>query len=257
MGNLGTPKEVFLQAIQTALGKSDRQPTDLHAPLTQTLQQLEEELFSLRQYLASNESDIVDKLKDTAASKGWQLHGASSEIAVSDYIYHLLDDRDGPGLIVRSDQDIFQQVPIDRPLIDKGIQIKVISQRSGLPQEQLRKHMMQADVGVTGVDYAIAETGSVVLIPKRGLSRLVSLVPPIHVAIVRPQEVVATLENIFLLQRIAYYRGELWHYVNFVSGPSRTADIEQTLVVGVHGPKQAHMILLESSDHRPRSQDFI
>ena len=126
MGNLGTPKEVFLQAIQTALGKSDRQPTDPYAPLTQTLQQLEEELFSLRQYLASNESDIVDKLKDTAASKGWQLHHASSEIAVSDCIYHLLDDTDRPGLVVRSDQDIFQQVPIDRALGDNGIQVQVI-----------------------------------------------------------------------------------------------------------------------------------
>jgi L-lactate dehydrogenase complex protein LldG len=101
-------------------------------------------------------------------------------------------------------------------------------------------------MGVTGADYAVAETGSVVVIPRAGLSRLVSLVPPIHVALVRPQDVVESLDDVFLLRRLEYMRtgGDMGSYLNFITGPSRTADIEQTLVVGVHGPREVHMVLL-------------
>jgi len=106
--------------------------------------------------------------------------------------------------------------------------------------------MAAADLGITGADYAVAETGSVVVLPRRGLSRLVSVLPPVHVALVRPQEVVATLDDVFLLRRLEYYRngGDMGSYLNFITGPSRTADIEQTLVVGVHGPREVHLVLL-------------
>ena len=67
-----------------------------------------------------------------------------------------------------------------------------------------------------------------------------------HLAIVRPQDIVDTLDDIFLLRRLDYVRngGDMGSYLNFISGPSRTADIEQTLVVGVHGPKEVHLIIL-------------
>ena len=70
--------------------------------------------------------------------------------------------------------------------------------------------------------------------------------PPIHLALVRPQDVVDTLDDVFLLGRLQYHRsgGDMGSYLNFITGPSRTADIEQTLVVGVHGPKEVHMVLL-------------
>ena len=85
-----------------------------------------------------------------------------------------------------------------------------------------------------------------VVAPRRGLSRLVSVVPPVHVAIVRPSDVVGTLDDLFALRRLEYAGngGEMGSYLNFITGPSRTADIEQTIVVGVHGPREVHMALL-------------
>ena len=87
---------------------------------------------------------------------------------------------------------------------------------------------------------------SVVVLPRRGLSRLVSLVPPVHVAVVRPQDVVDSLDDVFLFRRLEYYRNgeDMGSYLNFITGPSRTADIEMRLVVGVHGPKEVHLVLL-------------
>ena len=111
----------------------------------------------------------------------------------------------------------------------------------------VRERIRRADVGITGTDYAVAETGSLVILPRRGLSRLVSLVPPVHIALVRPQEVVESLHDLFLLRRLEYYRrgGEMGSYLNFITGPSRTADIEMTIVQGVHGPKTVHLALIE------------
>ena len=77
-------------------------------------------------------------------------------------------------------------------------------------------------MGITGADYAIAETGSVVVLPRRGLSRLVSVVPPVHVAIVRSSDVVGTLDDLFTLRRLEYVRngGEMGSYLNFITGPA-------------------------------------
>ena len=112
--------------------------------------------------------------------------------------------------------------------------------------QSLREEVRRAGLGLTGADYALAETGSIVILPRRGLSRLVSVVPPVHVALVRPEELLESLDDLFLLRRLEYYRngGEMGSYLNFITGPSRTADIEMTIVQGVHGPKEVHLVLL-------------
>ena len=113
-------------------------------------------------------------------------------------------------------------------------------------REQVRARIIESGIGITGADYAVAETGSVVVLPRKGLSRLVSLVPPVHVAVVRIGDVVETLDDVFLFRRLEYHRngGEMGSYLNFITGPSRTADIEMKLVVGVHGPREVHLVLL-------------
>ncbi len=64
-----------------------------------------------------------------------------------------------------------------------------------------------------------------------------------------PEQVVESLEDVFILRRLAYHQGsgDMGSYMNFISGPSRSGDIEQTIVTGVHGPVEAHMVILEGS----------
>ena len=96
------------------------------------------------------------------------------------------------------------------------------------------------DVGITTAQAAIAETGTLVLDSARERHRLVSLVPPVHIAIVDASTIRATLgETLSMLQN----GKELSPAVTFITGPSRTADIELTLTIGVHGPQELYVII--------------
>lgn len=100
----------------------------------------------------------------------------------------------------------------------------------------------RVDVGITSTRGGIAETGSLILWPSADEPRLMSLVPPIHVAVLYASELYSTFHQAMLAQR--------WHEsmptnALLVSGPSKTADIEQTLAYGVHGPKELIVLVLE------------
>lgn len=96
------------------------------------------------------------------------------------------------------------------------------------------------DVGITSAQAAIAETGTLVLDSTHERHRLVSLVPPVHIAIVEASTIYATVgETLSMLQN----GKELSPAITFITGPSRTADIELTLTIGVHGPQELYVII--------------
>ena len=97
-------------------------------------------------------------------------------------------------------------------------------------------------VGVTGAFAAIAETGTLVLATGPESPATASLLPETHVAVLSAHLIVAHMEDAFALVREAF--GELPRAIHFVSGPSRTADIDQTIVLGAHGPSRVHVVLV-------------
>jgi L-lactate dehydrogenase complex protein LldG len=98
-------------------------------------------------------------------------------------------------------------------------------------------------LGVTGVYCAIAETGTMVILSGAETPTATMLLPDTHVAVVRASRIVAGMEDAFALLRGE--RTTMPRAVNFVSGPSRTGDIEQTIVLGAHGPYRVHILVLE------------
>ena len=162
------------------------------------------------------------------------------------YVLNLAKEKRA-GLIVRSNHEILNRLPLDATLRRAGARVTTIATSRSATRKELREEMARADIGITGVDYAIAETGTCVLVPRQGVSRTVSLLPPIHVAIVEPHQVYESLDDLFALRRLAYLQaqGDMGSYLSLISGPSRTADVEQTLVVGVHGPVEVHMVMLD------------
>jgi len=100
-------------------------------------------------------------------------------------------------------------------------------------------------VGITGAFCAIAETGTLITLSGPRTPASASLLPETHVAIVEKARIVSGMEEAWVLMRIE--RGAPPRAVNFISGPSRTADIEQTVTLGAHGPYRVHIILVGDS----------
>lgn len=98
------------------------------------------------------------------------------------------------------------------------------------------------DAAVTSTRGAIAETGSLILWPNTDEPRLMSLVPPVHIAVLEADQIFATFHEAVALQR---WSDGMPTNALLVSGPSKTADIEQTLAYGVHGPKELVVIVIE------------
>ncbi|GAB4162853.1 MAG: LUD domain-containing protein [Candidatus Promineifilaceae bacterium] len=109
-----------------------------------------------------------------------------------------------------------------------------------------REQCAQADVGLTGAATALAETGTIILHSGSGCSRLTALLPPIHVALVSAANLTPDL-----FTWTAARQEPPPAAITLVSGPSKTADIEQTMAIGVHGPKR--LIVLLYQEEKPDS----
>jgi L-lactate dehydrogenase complex protein LldG len=110
---------------------------------------------------------------------------------------------------------------------------------------QFRKPEDRDLVGLTGCFCATAETGTLVLLSSPQTWASGALLPETHIAVVPASRIVAGHEDAFALIRAE--RGELPRAVNFVSGPSRTGDIEQTIILGAHGPYRVHAIVVHGA----------
>lgn len=131
--------------------------------------------------------------------------------------------------------------------------LEVVVAAAGHEDEEARmKHRIaaaEAQIGVTGADFALAETGTLILLSGRGRPRSTSLLPDYHVAVFGKGALVESLEQVGVLLEALHVDPALTMsgaMINFITGPSRTADIELTLTRGVHGPKEVHAIFVES-----------
>jgi L-lactate dehydrogenase complex protein LldG len=100
-------------------------------------------------------------------------------------------------------------------------------------------------VGITGAFCAVAETGTLMLLSGPQTWSSVSLLPETHIAVVAASRIVGAMEDAFALARTEH--GDLPRAINFISGPSRTGDIEQTIVLGAHGPYRVHVIVVQGA----------
>jgi L-lactate dehydrogenase complex protein LldG len=164
-----------------------------------------------------------------------------------------LEAVDGHCMIVQGDEGIARALTqivrgqylaiSDNPEVERLLQLTdlEIEELSTAPNAH---DIFRFDVGISTVQAAIAETGTLVLDSTNERHRLVSLVPPIHIAIVRASQIYRTLGEVLSLIR---KEKEISPAVTFITGPSRTADIELTLAIGVHGPQELYVIIDEVS----------
>ncbi len=138
-------------------------------------------------------------------------------------------------------------------IFSKKLKIKKVSddpkEMVKIARERLRQSFIDADMGITGANVAIADTGTIAIVTNEGNGRLVSTLPPIHVAVLGVEKIVPTIDDAVAMLKLLPRSGtaqKITSYVSFVTGPSRTSDIELVPVMGVHGPKEMHIVLLDN-----------
>jgi len=114
--------------------------------------------------------------------------------------------------------------------------------RSGIREVgELMAVCAQADIGITSADYALSDTGTLVMMASPAEGRLVSLLPPAHLAVVPRERILTGLDELFT---ILPDPAALTSSMVLITGPSQTGDIEQTLIRGVHGPGEITVVIV-------------
>jgi len=244
-------RQEFLSKVRHALGHFPVDGASKSPDFQNQILMPEKDLFLLAEkamdLAKSRSEELFIELESSATKIGWNVTRFGSFKQVSDYVVDISSKLKAES-VIRSGHPLLENLDLDQFLADAGIKIDSIFidnvDDKTFEQRLLRAKAADADIGITGVDYAIAETGSCVLFAKEKVSRLVSLLPPVHVAIVQKGQVLPSLDELFVLQRRDFLQGDELRYMNLISGPSRSADIEQTITTGVHGPGKVYMILL-------------
>lgn len=205
-------------------------------------------LSSIRSHLAAS---VPEENHENLPQNPVILSKTPSDISLVDLFRQSVEAVNGHAIIVNNDTDIaaaltriITDLKAQRLAISDNPEVERLLNLTDLEIEELgvapdAHDIFRFDVGITTVQAAIAETGTLVLDSAQERHRLVSLVPPVHIAIVDASKIYETLG-----EALAFiHKKEISPAVTFITGPSRTADIELTLTVGVHGPQELYVIV--------------
>jgi L-lactate dehydrogenase complex protein LldG len=175
--------------------------------------------------------DAVERFCREFAAAGGVAHRAADAKDAVDIIVSLVQAKEARRVLLGGG---LEALPLADALARTGVEIV-------RADEGDKAEYFAADVGVSGVDHLIAETGSVVMLTRSDQPRSLSLLPPVHIAVARHEQIVEDLFDLFEASAIG--AAPLPACVSIITGPSKTGDIELKLVTGVHGPGEIHVVL--------------
>jgi L-lactate utilization protein LutC len=199
------------------------------------------EATHLAAYVGGGEDKVASFLTEwiSVGGKGKRVNGVAG---LRRYVTGFLDSC-RPASVIRWSHPLLTRLEIDALLGER--QIKVLGWEELARQSKVERWpaAFAADLGITSVDWAVAETGTLALssLPEQG--RVVSLLPATYLAIIEPSQIVADLFDLF--ERFEERKQDLPSNIAFVTGPSKTGDIELKLTTGVHGPGNVNVVIVE------------
>ena len=234
-------REQILGDIRRALHRDKKSGSAHSEPAPSASSTLDRLVSEIKSNCEQRRGELIGQFESELTRIGGRFHRAPTVEAAFQYIERVASDRQAKS-VVGWDAPLFDGVDVRSRLNEKGIEFA-----NQMIDGELIRRAAAADIGISGVDYALSDTGTLVLLASKGQARSISLLPPVHIAVVRPQQVLSGLSDLLpLLRSGAAAAGiDLSSAVTLITGPSRTADIELTLVVGVHGPQELHVVLLD------------
>jgi L-lactate dehydrogenase complex protein LldG len=210
-------------------------------------------LSSIRQHLAA--SVPYDKLEPPAHPEpvAATAPATATSLSLVELFKQSLEAVEGHCVVAQTEDDVVRELTriignrLRRVAISDSPAVHRLIHMTDLEVDEFAivpdaREVFRFDVGITMAQAAIAETGTLVLDSSAERNRLVSLVPPVHIAIVNAASISQTLAEALAF---IHTGGDISPAITFITGPSRTADIELTLAIGVHGPQELYVIISE------------
>jgi len=207
----------------------------------------EEAAEAVRRQMAERWPEALDLFRREFDRVGGVFHRAADPAEVPSVVLEIARE-EGATAVVAWDPAVLG-LDLRPRLVAEGLAVAVAASDPAdeTARRRHRAESARAQIGVTGADLVLAETGTLILLSGRGRPRSTSLLPDTHVAVFDRSRLVESLAQVGILLEALHVdpaRSMSGAMINFITGPSRTADIELTLTRGVHGPKHVHAIFV-------------
>lgn len=152
--------------------------------------------------------------------------------------------------LIRWSHPLLDALDLESVLADQHIPVHTTAMDSHADlqgqRQVIRENTIASFMGITAADYCVADTATIVMKTHPHQGRAVSLVPSVHVAVITTDQILSNLAELYAVLEDEKNTPEngLTHHMVFISGPSKTADIELTMVHGAHGPKEMHIFVI-------------
>ncbi len=189
--------------------------------------------------LSLDRLELIERFSTELAGQTGVVHRAS-DISDAKRILSEMSKAEGIRSVISSSDDIVKSLDLQKWGITAGIE--VISADSLSERETLKDKAFSVDAGITGADFAVAESGTIVIAIGKNMPRLISISPPIHIAIIHLGKLFPTYET--AMQNYIESTKAMPSQLVLITGPSSTADIQATPFKGMHGPGKLFVILI-------------
>ena len=243
-------REEFINTIKMALGKP-MAPSQRHANLFKS--EMSDETRAILERLKNRTPEERKKLLATlieaAGPINLEVISCEDLNSVTAGIVDLVRDKDPEWghkkSIVAWRHPLIENLNLPAALSQQGVNVFFTDSKEA-EEENLRRHVIDSYIGITAADFCMADTATLVMRTRAGQARSVSLVPAIHIAVIELNQIIADLKELYaLLKWDPQVKKEgLTNCMTFISGPSKTADIEATMVHGAHGPREVYVFVI-------------
>ncbi len=247
-------QEQFIQTIKKALGKpqiESRVDADLFGGDISAESRAMLEHINNRSVMERKK--LLDTLIEAAGPINLKVIPCDGIGAVTTAITALVREKDpewgNQKSVVAWAHPLIKRLNLPEALAEQNVPLSV-TDASVTADKDIRQQVIDAYIGVTSADFCMADTATLVMRTRPGQARIVSLVPAIHIAVIEFNQIIADLKELYALLRWDPHEREegLTNCLTFISGPSKTADIEATMVHGAHGPREVHLFVITSVD---------
>lgn len=193
--------------------------------------------------------NIIEEFKEKASLVSAVVHDADT---IEDAFRIAVSLCKGKTVSLGNEKKVIASPALDSSIyssLEKYSSLETICQENGISliKNNLRKYTSGIDMGITFADYGIAETGTIVVSSDSEDKRLSTMISEIHAALLYKSDIRPNALD--MADELSALTSRPSSYTAFITGPSRTADIERVLAIGVHGPLELHIILLEDTAH--------